>query len=201
MTRLQSNDISRIAADLNHYDRQLVERTGCSLRAIACRAGEIEEAQIMGLLPDLRVAVIPISSGEGIIGGFTDAVLSILLHMGTNAFVTQAPDVAGICEAFEKKADAAMLADDEGRSLDDEEVLDLRFNLATTVRGLGKNRLALPRLQKIVVNMGVGEGSRNEALIKAANSELTSITGQKPRITRRRTGPSVGAYDVSNWGP
>lgn len=113
MTRLIAPDISDIATNLKNYDRELVARTGYSLSGIACRAAEIDEAQIKNLLPEIRVGAIPISSGEGIIGGFGDAVLSILLHMGANAFVTRTTDVAGIAESFEKKADIVMLADDE----------------------------------------------------------------------------------------
>ncbi len=113
MTRLISADISDIAANLQNYDRELVARTGYSLSGIACRAAEIDEAQIKNLLPEIRVGVIPISSGEGIIGGFGDAVLNILFHMGANAFVTRTTDVAGIVESYEKKADMIMLADDE----------------------------------------------------------------------------------------
>jgi pyrrolysine biosynthesis protein PylD len=113
VTRLIAPDISDIATNLKNYDRELVARTGYSLSGIACRAAEIDEAQIKNLLPEIRVGAIPISSGEGIIGGFGDAVLSILLHMGANAFVTRTTDVAGIAESFEKKADIVMLADDE----------------------------------------------------------------------------------------
>ena len=113
MTRLIAPDISDIATNLKNYDMELVARTGYSLSGIACRAAEIDEAQIKNLLPEIRVGAIPISSGEGIIGGFGDAVLSILLHMGANAFVTRTTDVAGIAESFEKKADIVMLADDE----------------------------------------------------------------------------------------
>ena len=113
MTRLISADINDIAANLQNYDRALVAGTGYSLSGIACRAAEIDEAQIKNILPEIRVGVIPISSGEGIIGGFADAVLNILLHMGANAFVTRTTDVAGITESFEKKADIVMLADDE----------------------------------------------------------------------------------------
>ena len=113
MTRLITDDISDIAANLKNYDAELVARTGHTLSGIACRAAEIDEAQIKNLLPEIRVGVIPISSGEGIIGGFADAVLGIFLHMGANAFVTRSTDVAGIAEAFEKKADIMMLADDE----------------------------------------------------------------------------------------
>lgn len=46
-----------------------------------------------------------------------------------------------------------------------------------------KNRLSLPRLQKIVVNMGVGEGVQDQKKIHAATSDLTLITGQKPIVT------------------
>jgi len=113
VTRLVTADISDIAANLKNYDSELVARTGYSLSGIACRAAEIDEAQIKNLLPEIRVGIIPISSGEGIIGGFSDAVLNILLHMGANAFITRTTDIAGIAESFEKKADIVMLADDE----------------------------------------------------------------------------------------
>jgi pyrrolysine biosynthesis protein PylD len=113
VTRLITADISDIAANLKNYEEELVARTGHSLTGIACRAAEIDEAQIKNLLPEIRVGIIPISSGEGVISGFGDAVLNILLHMGCNAFVTRATDVAGIAESFEKKADIVMLADDE----------------------------------------------------------------------------------------
>lgn len=113
MTRLITADISDIAANLKNYDRELVARTGCSLSGIACCAAEIDEAHIKNLLPKIRVGVIPISSGKGFISGFGEAVLSILLHLGADAFVTRTTDVAGIAESFEKKADIVMLADDE----------------------------------------------------------------------------------------
>ena len=113
MTRLISADISDIAANLQNYDGELIARTGYSLSGIACCAAEIDEAQIKNLLPSIRVGVIPISSGEGIISGFGEAVLSILLHLGADAFVTRTKDVAAIAESFEKRADIVMLADDE----------------------------------------------------------------------------------------
>lgn len=113
MTRLINADISDIAANLKNYDAELAARTGHTLSSIACRAVDTGEGRIKKVLPDLQVAVVPISSGQGIIGGFCDAVLSILAHMGANAFVTQSTDVAGIAEAVQKKADVMMLADDE----------------------------------------------------------------------------------------
>ena len=49
-----------------------------------------------------------------------------------------------------------------------------------------KSKMQVPRLQKIVVNMGLGEAVSNPKLADAAVTELTAITGQKPVITRAK---------------
>src|SRR6056297_3462405 len=46
-----------------------------------------------------------------------------------------------------------------------------------------KNTMEVPHLSKIVVNMGVGEGSRNKDLFRIHQEELKEITGQKPVVT------------------
>jgi large subunit ribosomal protein L5 len=48
------------------------------------------------------------------------------------------------------------------------------------------NPMAVPRLRKIVVNMGLGEAIQNAKLLDAAAQELAQVTGQKPVITRAR---------------
>ena len=48
------------------------------------------------------------------------------------------------------------------------------------------NRMEVPRLEKIVVNMGVGDAVREARLLDAALDELTVITGQKPIVTKAR---------------
>jgi large subunit ribosomal protein L5 len=48
------------------------------------------------------------------------------------------------------------------------------------------NVMTVPRLTKVVVNMGVGEAARDSKLIEGAVRDLTSITGQKPQVTRSR---------------
>ncbi|HSE40930.1 MAG TPA: 50S ribosomal protein L5 [Acidobacteriota bacterium] len=48
------------------------------------------------------------------------------------------------------------------------------------------NPMAIPKLQKIVVNMGLGEASRNIKIIDIAADEVARITGQKPVIRRAR---------------
>ncbi|MEX2642461.1 MAG: 50S ribosomal protein L5 [Acetobacterales bacterium] len=48
------------------------------------------------------------------------------------------------------------------------------------------NPMQVPRLEKIVINMGVGEGVNDRKKVDAAAAELAAITGQKPVITRAR---------------
>ena len=49
-----------------------------------------------------------------------------------------------------------------------------------------KNPMQVPKLQKIVVNMGVGEAGREPKKIDGAVADLTAITGQKPIVTKAR---------------
>jgi large subunit ribosomal protein L5 len=48
------------------------------------------------------------------------------------------------------------------------------------------NPMRVPRLEKIVVNMGVGDAIRDAKLLDAAVADLATITGQKPKVTRAR---------------
>ena len=48
------------------------------------------------------------------------------------------------------------------------------------------NVMQIPGLKKVVVNMGVGEAARDSKIIDAAVRDLTSITGQKPQVTKAR---------------
>ena len=49
-----------------------------------------------------------------------------------------------------------------------------------------RNRMQVPRLQKIVVNMGVGEALSNSKVLDAAVDDMRKITGQQPQVTRAR---------------
>jgi large subunit ribosomal protein L5 len=57
-----------------------------------------------------------------------------------------------------------------------------------------KNAMAVPRLNKIVVNTGVGEATQNAKVLDPAVNELGQITGQKPVVTRARK--SIAAFKV-----
>ncbi len=57
-----------------------------------------------------------------------------------------------------------------------------------------KNPMAVPRLNKIVVNMGMGEATQNAKVLDPAVNELGQITGQKPVVTRAKK--SIAAFKV-----
>jgi len=57
-----------------------------------------------------------------------------------------------------------------------------------------QNKMAVPRLHKIVVNMGVGEATQNAKVLDPAVNELGQITGQKPVVTRAKK--SIAAFKV-----
>src|ERR1700689_233811 len=57
-----------------------------------------------------------------------------------------------------------------------------------------KNTMAVPRLNKIVVNMGVGEATQNAKVLDPAVNELTQITGQRPITTKAKK--SIAAFKV-----
>ena len=49
-----------------------------------------------------------------------------------------------------------------------------------------KNPMEVPRLDKIVINMGVGEAAQDQKKLQAATADMTAIAGQKPLITKSR---------------
>ncbi len=48
------------------------------------------------------------------------------------------------------------------------------------------NAMAIPRVHKVVINMGLGEASREPKLLDEAEDQLTAIAGQKPTVRRAR---------------
>jgi large subunit ribosomal protein L5 len=61
------------------------------------------------------------------------------------------------------------------------------------------NVMQVPRLEKIVVNMGVGEAVQDKKSIDSAMDELTLITGQKPKMNRSRK--SIANFKVREGMP
>jgi len=57
-----------------------------------------------------------------------------------------------------------------------------------------KNVMEVPKLEKIVINCGVGEAIQNPKLLDAAMGDIGAITGQKPKVCRARL--SVAAFKL-----
>jgi large subunit ribosomal protein L5 len=49
-----------------------------------------------------------------------------------------------------------------------------------------KNKIAIPKLEKIVINMGVGKATQDKTVLEAAVDSLAKISGQKPQITKAK---------------
>jgi large subunit ribosomal protein L5 len=62
-----------------------------------------------------------------------------------------------------------------------------------------KNTMAVPRLEKIVVNMGLGEATQNVKVMDPLMTDLSLIAGQKPVVTRAKK--SIAAFKVREGMP
>ncbi len=76
--------------------------------------------------------------------------------------------------------------------------------LETAVQALTKefgytNVMAVPKIERVVVNMGLGEATQNAKLIDAGSDDLARITGQKPLTTRAKK--SVAQFKVRQGQP
>jgi large subunit ribosomal protein L5 len=62
-----------------------------------------------------------------------------------------------------------------------------------------RNVMEVPRLEKVVVNMGVGKATQQASLIEGAVRDLEAITGQKPAVTRARK--SIASFKLRTGMP
>ncbi|MCD6221034.1 50S ribosomal protein L5 [bacterium] len=57
-----------------------------------------------------------------------------------------------------------------------------------------KNHMQVPKLEKVVINMGIGKDNKDTKAIESAEKELSLITGQKPVITRAKK--SIAGFNL-----
>ncbi|MFP4697113.1 MAG: 50S ribosomal protein L5 [Eubacteriales bacterium] len=80
------------------------------------------------------------------------------------------------------------------RELYDNEIVD------SMIKKFGyTNKLAVPKIEKVVINMGVGEAKENAKVLDSAVKDLETIAGQKPIITKAKK--SVAAFKVREGMP
>jgi len=180
VTRLVSDDVKSIPAELGDYDSELTAKTGCSLRGVACLAAGVQEEEIKDYLKNALIGVIPITAGEGVIAGFCDAVAGIVAHMGCKSFITQAADVAGLTEAFEKKADIVMLADDQQF-----------LALHTASRRMAENAVATGKGFVAGLGLMAGDLKKKNVLVIGCGPVGRSATAELAAMRAR-----VSVYDI-----
>lgn len=180
MTRLKPLDIADIGANLDRYDAELLVKTGCNLKGIACLAAGVEKNVVRDLIASTKVAVIPMTCGQGVIDGFTETVQQIAAHLGFNTFVPRRKDVGGLAEAFNKKSDLIMLSDDDRFVAVNVKSLRVVDNADATGRGYATG-LSL---------MTGGLKAKNVLVIGCGS------VGRSAAIGVIRLGASVSVYDI-----
>ena len=194
MTRLTSEDVRFMKEDLVSYDADLLRKTGLSLRQIACRAAGMEEAEARRSLPSVVAGVVPVTSGEGIIEGFCEAVADIVGYLGARSFVTGSTDVAGLAEAVQRGADVVFLADDSrfiALNLSSRIVAD---NSESTARGFvaALDYLAGGLEKRSVLVLGAGEvGQKAIAALLGLGARASVYDPDPEKIRALRSGPGL----------
>ncbi len=112
MTRLKSDWIKELGKTASEWNLRLKEMTGAGYIELAAYISGNSEEKILQAAEEYKVAVIPVTSGDGIINTFSEAVAAIASSMGFDAFVTKKTDVDGIYEAYMNDADIMFMADD-----------------------------------------------------------------------------------------
>ena len=187
MTRLTTGDIQDISRALPAYETALMEKTGCSLGQLACRAMAVNETHVRAAMEQVVVGVIPMTAGGGVLKDFCRTVATIVSHLGCRAFVTRDSDVSGIAEAVEKNANILMFADEDrfvaldlvhGRIVD---------NAAATGRGFvaGLQLMAGSLKGRRVLVLGCGPVGRSAVKALLKTGCRISVCDIEPRAYER----------------
>ncbi|MCL2148630.1 MAG: 3-methylornithyl-N6-L-lysine dehydrogenase PylD [Methanomassiliicoccaceae archaeon] len=110
MTRLTDGMVKDIIRSLDSANEMLIALTGMDTVELACDAAGITKDMID--LDGIKVGIVPVTSGKGIITKFSESVAEIVRRLGMEASVTQAADVTGLAEALSAGAEIVFMADD-----------------------------------------------------------------------------------------
>jgi len=191
MTRLIEEDIHAIEDGLPAYDHFLVQAIGLSLRGIACRSAGLGDLDWQRLAAKLRVAVVPVTTGQGLIGGFSRMVQAILSHIGLQTMVTRTTDIAGMAETMEQAADIVFAADDDRFVAFAPECKSVVDNIDATAAGYvtGLNLMAGGLAHQPALVIGCGPLGRHAAL---------QLCRQRARVTLYDLMPER-MHQMRNW--
>ena len=174
MTRLVEADVESLAARLAKYDEYLREVCGRGLAEIAKIAARRDDA------PARRVAVIPVTSGLGVINGFCETVAAIVEFLGHSAVVTDDTDLAGVAAAARGGYDVIMAADDDSF---------IAVNMKKQL--VSDNSEATGRVYATALSLAAGGLARKNVLLIGAGP-----VGRAAAETMLGLGASLSVYDI-----
>lgn len=112
MTRLKTEWVEYMIDGMASYNQTLKEKIGLDLAELAMRTFHMSQADFDRSRECNRVAVVPITQGEGIIGSFSESVAAIVRSMGFQAEVMPHTDIDGIYDGYLKGCNIFFFADD-----------------------------------------------------------------------------------------
>jgi 3-methylornithyl-N6-L-lysine dehydrogenase len=178
VTRLMAEEVRLIPRELPDYDAGLLRKTGLNLGQLAARATGLACERYQPR--ERQVAVIPFTTGLGIIGGFSEAVCAIAGHLGFRARVTETTDAAGLAEAYRDRADVVIMADDN---------IYVAINLAE--RSVVDNDEATARGYVTALKAMAGSLKDREVLLIGAGR-----VGQEAALALGEVGARIIIYDM-----
>ncbi len=176
MTRLRTEWITYMLDGMEDYNADLISKTGMDLAGLVRETFGVSGEEYDAARDKVRVAVVPITQGEGIIGNFSESVAAIVQSMGFQTEVMEHTDVDGIYDAARKGCEVVFFADDirylalnirSGRFSDNNYATALGFIkvLSALMKKAGKD----PKTEKIL-QIGYGIVGREAAAILAENN-------------------------------
>ncbi|MGF6375870.1 pyrrolysine biosynthesis protein PylD [Clostridiales Family XIII bacterium PM5-7] len=112
MTRLKTEWIEYMLDGMDEYNRNLQAKTGMNLGGLIQTTFSIGDEAFEQKKQENKIAVVPITQGEGIIGNFSESIAAILQSIGFDAQVTAHTDVDGIYDARLAERNILFFADD-----------------------------------------------------------------------------------------
>ncbi|MDR0778253.1 MAG: 3-methylornithyl-N6-L-lysine dehydrogenase PylD [Methanomassiliicoccaceae archaeon] len=189
MTRLTAKLIKDVPEKVSHLDSELIQKINMNMRDFACYAMGVNANAID--FNSYTVAIVPVTSGKGVIGGFSESVAAAVHAMGMCSFVTEKADVAGISEAFSSSAEIIFMADDERFIALNTRTRSFSDNIWSTAKGyvtaLSLAEGGLSGKTVLVIGAGrVGTEAVKILLKEGASVEVTDILYSRSEALEQR---------------
>ncbi|MDD6299811.1 3-methylornithyl-N6-L-lysine dehydrogenase PylD [Hornefia butyriciproducens] len=113
MTRLTTEWISDIEAGMGEYNAGLQRKIGMSLMEFSRWVCGLDEQAFQQMQKRYRVGVVPVTQGQGLIRGFSEALCAISRNIGFDTEISQKTDVDGIYDCIHRNRKILLCADDE----------------------------------------------------------------------------------------